>query len=127
MGIKLSKQTNAEPYPENYHATAFAVTATIHLKQVFNGLIDEDPDRPLTFLTFGNSSSAIAMMNNEKESKYTRHIARRVHFVRQARAQGLFIPVKIPGEINPADMGTEPLTGLSLSKHMPILHILVPP
>ena len=27
-----------------YNAMAFVVTATIHLKQVFNGLIDEDPD-----------------------------------------------------------------------------------
>ena len=52
-------------------------------------------------------SSAIAMMNNKKNSKYTRNIAQCVHFVRQAHAQGLFIPVKIPGEINPADVGTK--------------------
>ena len=38
----------------------------INLKQVFNGLINEDPDQPLTFLTFVDSSSAIAMMNNKK-------------------------------------------------------------
>ena len=110
-----------------YNAAAFAITATIHLKQVFNSLLGNHPDAPLTFLTFVDSTSAIAMMSNEKESKYTRHIERRVHFVRQAKAQGTFIPVKIPGEQNPADIGTKSLTGSVIMSHIPVIHVSVPP
>ena len=110
-----------------YNAAAFAITATIHLKQVFNSLLGRHPDAPQTFLTFVDSTCAIAMMNNEKDSKYTRHIERRVHFIRQARAQGVFIPVKIPGEQNPADIGTKSLSGSTILSHLPVLHISVPP
>ena len=110
-----------------YNAAAFSITAAIHLKQVLNGLSNRDPDTPITFLTFVDSTSAIAMMNNEKDSRHTRHIARRVHFVRQARAQSVFIPNKIPGEQNPADIGTKSLSGATISTHLPVIHVQVPP
>ena len=110
-----------------YNASAFAITAAIHVKQVYNALMGYHPDTPLTFHVFVDSSSAIAMMNSDKVTRKARHIERRIHFVRQARAQGVFIPHKVPGERNPADVGTKNLNGAIIVNHMPVLHVQVPP
>ena len=67
------------------------------------------------------------MMNNNKDTKRTRHIERCVHFVCQARAQGLFIPYKIPGEENPSDVGTKNLDATTIESHLPVIHIPVEP
>ena len=109
-----------------YNAHAFALTAAIHLKQIYNDLMGYHPDAPLTFHTFVDSSSAIAMMNSDQVTRKARHIERRIHFVRQARAQGVFIPFKIPGEQNPADVGTKNLPGSTIVTHLPVLHVSVP-
>ena len=109
-----------------YNACAFAITAAIHAKQIYNSLMGNDPDTPLTIHTFVDSSSAIAMMNSDKVTRKARHIERRIHFVRQARAQGIFIPFKIPGELNPSDVGTKNLAGAVIATHLPVLHVQVP-
>ena len=57
----------------------------------------------------------------------SRYIERRVHFVKQARLQGMFIPYKVPGTINPADMGTKNLPGIDTKKHLPYVHVRVSP
>ena len=67
------------------------------------------PDSPVTIALFTDSASAICMMNNNKDTKRTRHIERRIHFIRHAQQQGLFVPYKIAGELNPADVGTKNL------------------
>ena len=108
-----------------YNACAFALTAAIHVKQVYNTLNGSHPDTPLTIAAFIDSSSAIAMMNNDKDTKRTRHIERRVHFVRQARIQGTFLPFKIDGKVNPSDVGTKNLPGTELRTHRPKLHVKV--
>ena len=109
-----------------YNAHAFALTAAIHAKQIYNNLMGYHPDTPLTLHTFIDSSSALAMMNSDQVTRKARHIERRIHFVRQARAQGIFIPHKIPGEQNPADIGTKNLPGSTILKHLPVLHVPVP-
>ena len=55
-----------------------------HFRMLINELLNEDPDMvpeeaPLIVL---DSKSAMCMDNNGKDTKYTRHIARRIHFVR---------------------------------------------
>ena len=67
------------------------------------------------------------MMINDKDTKRTRHIERRINFVRQARATGVFIPYKIPGEENVADVGTKNLPAATLKHHQPCVHISVDP
>ena len=109
-----------------YNACAFAITASIFSRQVFNSFQDRHPDSPVTIATFVDSSSAIAMMNSDRDTKRTRHIERRVHFVRQAREQGVFTPFKIPGELNPSDVGTKNLAGPVIESHLPVLHVPVP-
>ena len=62
------------------------------------------------------------MIDCDNVTKYSRHIERRVHFVKQARMQGLIKVFKVPGEINPADIGTKNLSGTEIKKHLPVIH-----
>ena len=55
-----------------------------HFRMLVHELLNGDPDMvpkeaPLIIL---NSKSAMCMAKNGKDTKYTRHIARRMHFVR---------------------------------------------
>ena len=57
--------------------------ALAHFRMLVHELLNEDPDMvpkegPLIFL---DSKSAMCMANNGKDTKHTRHIARRIHFV----------------------------------------------
>ena len=74
-------------------------------------------DTPITFGLFTNLKSAIVMIECNHVMKHSRHIDRRVHFVKQARMQGMFQVFKVPGEINPADVGTKNLSGTEIKNH----------
>ena len=65
-------------------------------------------DTLITFALFTDSKSAIAMIEYNDVTKHSRHIDRGVHFVKQARMQGMFQVFKVP-EINPANVGTKNL------------------
>ena len=80
----------------------------------------------MTFALFTDSNSAIAMIDCDHVTKHTRHIERRIHFVKQAIMQGIFQVFKIPGELNPADVGTKNLHGNDIRKHLPMIHHRVP-
>ena len=54
-----------------------------HFKMLFHELLNKDPDivpekDPLILL---DSKSAMCMAKNDRDTKHTRHIARRMHFV----------------------------------------------
>ena len=58
--------------------------ALAHFRMLVHELMNEDPDMvpneaPLIVL---DSKSAMCMAKNGRDTKYTRHIARRMHFVR---------------------------------------------
>ena len=110
-----------------YNACAFATIMGLHVVQVFNKFHNTHADSPVTMALFVDSSSAIAMMKNEKDSKQTRHIQRRVHFVRAARVDGTIQPLKIPGTENPSDIGTKNLGGPPFHTFHNLLHVKVPP
>ena len=55
-----------------------------HFRMLIHELLNEDPDMvpreaPLIFL---DSKSGMCMAKNDKDTKHTRHISRRIHFVR---------------------------------------------
>ena len=55
-----------------------------HFRMLLHELLNEDPDMvpkesPLIVL---DSKSTMCMANNGKDTKYTRHISRRMHFLR---------------------------------------------
>ena len=85
-------------------------------------------DTPITFALFTDSKSAIAMIECNHGTKHSRHIDRRVHFVKQARMQDMFQVFKVPGEINGADVGTSKnLFGTEIKNHIPMIHVRVTP
>ena len=58
--------------------------ALAHFRLLVHELLNEDPDRfpkeaPLIVL---DSKSSMCMAKNGRDTKHTRHIARRMHFVR---------------------------------------------
>ena len=68
----------------------FALTDAIYVKQVWNFMNGRHLDTPITFALFADSKSAIAVIECNHVMKHSRHIDRRVHFVEQARVQGMF-------------------------------------
>ena len=89
-------------------------------------LHDKHLDSPLTFAMFTDSESAIAMIDCDHVTKNSRHIDRHIHFLKQARMQGMFQVFKIPGDINLSDAGTKNLPGNAIKKHLPMIHVCVP-
>ncbi len=110
-----------------YNAAAHGVTGALHMRQLYQTLRGRDPDEPLTMPMFIDSSSAIAMSRNSRDTRQTRHIRRRYHYVRYAVANGDATPYKIPGELNPADVGTKNLSAATLSVLRPMMHVDVLP
>ena len=109
------------------NACAFALTDAIYVKQVWNFMNGRHLDTPITFALFTDSKSAIAMIECYHVTKHSRHIDRRVHFVKQARMQGMFQVFKVPGEINTTDVGTKNLSGTEIKNHIPMIHVRVTP
>ena len=60
-------------------------------------------------------------------TKHSRHIDRHVLLVKQARMQGMFQVFQVPGEINPADVGTKNLSKTEIKNHVPMIHVSVTP
>ncbi|KAH9658981.1 hypothetical protein KPL70_023688 [Citrus sinensis] len=56
-----------------------------------------------------DSSSAIQLSKNPKFHERTKHIDVRMHFIRDEISKGVVNVVKVPTEVNPADMLTKPL------------------
>ena len=74
-------QSSAE---SEYNAACTSGIALAHSRMLIHEFLNKDPDRvpkedPLILL---DSKSAMCMAKNGKDTKHTRHISRRMHFVR---------------------------------------------
>ena len=74
----LVAQSSAE---SEYNAACTAGMALAHFRMLIRKLLNKDPDivpeeTPMIVL---DSKSAMCMANNGKDTKHTRHIARRMH------------------------------------------------
>jgi len=90
-----------------YNEGCVAFMAASHLRMLlceFEGVRDEDT--PATTIYF-DSKSAIAIGANYKDTKHTRHIMRRYHYVRQNIAANRFKTQWIGTEFQLADIGTK--------------------
>ena len=74
-------QSSAE---SEYNSACTAGMALAHFRMLVHELLNEDPDMvpKEALLIFLDSKSAMCMANNGNDTKHTRHIARRMHFVR---------------------------------------------
>ena len=74
-------QSSAE---SEYNASCTSGMALTHFRMLIHESLNKDPEKvpeesPLIVL---DRKSALCMAKNGKDTKYTRHIARRMHFVR---------------------------------------------
>jgi hypothetical protein len=109
-----------------YNAGAFGVTAAQHVRQLFQELHGLDPATPLCIPLVMDSSSAIAIASKSRDTRHTRHIQRRVHFVRFEFLRGNHFGVKILGTLNPSDIGTKHVDSATLETHRLIIQVTVP-
>ena len=74
-------QSSAE---SEYNAACTAGMVLAHFRMLVHELLNEDPDMvpKETTLIVLDSKSAMCMAENGKDTKHTRHIARRMHLVR---------------------------------------------
>ena len=72
-------------------------------------------NRPIVPRVWTDNHGASTLAYNPDFHKRTKHIRRRHHFVRECAEEGDITVHWIPGDENPADMLTKPLTGKRLS------------
>jgi hypothetical protein len=94
-----------------YNEGCMAFMAASHLRMLLCELegIDET-EMPPTAMIF-DSKSAIAMVSSYKETKHTRHIMRRYHFVRNEIAAKRFVMNWIGTEYMVSDIGKKQTPG----------------
>ena len=83
--------------------------ALAHFRMLIHELLHEDPDivpeeAPLIVL---DSKYDMCMANNGKDTKHTRHIARRMHFVRNGEKCKVHKIEWCEGGLQLADIGTK--------------------
>jgi hypothetical protein len=91
-----------------YNQACVATMALMHIAMVINNfeLLEEDHMRTGIPLIL-DSSSAIAIGNSFKDTRHTRHIMRRFHFVRSMIDKNFIIPLWITTKGQLADLGTK--------------------
>ena len=98
-------QSSAE---SEYNAACTAGMALAHFRMLIHELLNEDPDMvPMeATLIVLDSKYAMYMANNVKDTKHTRHIARRIHFVRNGEICNTHKIYWCEGGLQLADIGT---------------------
>ena len=94
--------------------------ALAHFRVLIHEFLNKDPDivpeeAPSTVL---DSKYAMCMAKNGKDTKHTRHIARRVHFVRNGEKCKMHKIDWCEGGLQLADIGTNNLSGPDLTPKM---------
>ena len=119
-------QSSAE---SEYNAACAAGMALAHFRMINSELEGKEPDQlpsdpPLIIL---DSKAGVDMSKNGKDTKYTRHIARRVHFVRQGEAQGLHRVSWCEADLQLADIGTKNVRADEMQPRRSYLMVKVEP
>jgi hypothetical protein len=91
-----------------YCTCSLGAMAAFYIRKIYNKLHGLDPDHHLTIPNGVDSQSAIDTANSNKETQRTRHIARRIHFVRFAIGSSQITLFKISGTTNCANSLTKP-------------------
>ena len=103
-----------------YNAACTAGMALAHLRILIHELLNEDPDMvpkeaPLIVL---NGKSAMCMAKNGRDTKYTRHIARIMHFVRNGDKCKMHKIDWCEGGLKLVDIGTKNIIEPDLTLRM---------
>jgi hypothetical protein len=108
-----------------YNEGCIAMMAASHLRMLLcemEGI--EENNKPATPIYF-DSKSAMAMGNSYKDTKHTRHIMRRYHYVRENIAANRFSMQWISTEFQIADIGTKQTPGPRHQFLVELIHIRI--
>ena len=94
--------------------------ALAHFRMLIHELLDEDPyivteESPLIVL---DSNSDMCMSNNVKDTKHTRHIARRMHLVRNEENCKMHKIDWCEGGLQLSDIGTNNVSEPDITQRM---------
>jgi hypothetical protein len=108
-----------------YNEGCVAFMAASHLRMLLCELegIQESTLPPTTI--YFDSKSAIAMGSSYKDTKHTRHIQRRYHYVRENIANNRFTMGWITSEFQAADIGTKITSGPRHKFLVDLIHIKI--
>ncbi len=110
-----------------YQIAAFGISGCEHTRQVFQEMHGLDADTALTIPILTDSQSAMAMASSDHDTRRTRHIRRRYHYVRIQISNSAHIILKIDGTLNISDIGTKLQDYATFLRHRAIIHTEVPP
>jgi len=91
-------------------ALAVGTMACSYVRMGIADILFDDPDRPWTIPVMSDSSAAIAMNNNSRPTRRSRHIDRRWFYARSEVAAGRIILNHVGADYSLADTGTKNLT-----------------
>ena len=92
-----------------YNTAAIGTMATTPCRQLILEMQNQDPDVPYTTPVFCDSTSAMAIADSFRDTKRTRHILHRYHYVRYQIDGGWCQLHWIPSELQLADAMTKAL------------------
>ena len=101
--------------------------ALAHFRMLVHELLNEDPDMipkeaPLIVL---DRKSAMCMAKNGRDTKHTRHIARRIHFVRNGEKCKMHNIDWCEGGLQLADIGTNNVSKPDLTPRMKYIMVIL--
>ena len=110
-------QSSAE---SEYNAACTSGMALAHFRMLVHELLNEDPDMfpkeaPLIVL---DSKSAMSMAKNGRDTKHTRHNARRIHFLRNGERFKMQKIEWCEGGLQLADIGTKNVSEPDITPRM---------
>ena len=91
-----------------------------HFMMLIHELLNEDPDmvpKEYTLIVL-DSKYAMGMTKNGKDTKHTRHIARRIHFFKELRKCKMHTIDFFEGGLQLADIGTKNVSEPDLTQRM---------
>ena len=91
-----------------YCTAALAVMQCAFFRKLFNELIGRQSDAPLTIPLGIDSKAASDIASSERDTKKTRHIARRFHYIRECISNASIKIFQIDGEHNWSNCLTKP-------------------
>ena len=103
-----------------YNAACTAGMDLSHFRMLIHEFLNTDPDTvpeeaPLIVL---DSKSSMCMANNGKDTKHNRHIARRMHFVRNGEKFKMHKIYWCEGGLQLADIGTKNVSEPNITPRM---------
>ena len=107
--IHIPSPVAQSSYEVEYNATWTAAIDIAHFRIIISKLFNNDQDvvPEQEYIIILDIKSAICMANNNKESKHTRHISRRINFIRNGEEFNFLKTVWCKGDLKLADIVTK--------------------